>query len=82
MNWQVRDSGVQDDLEDITFAEGRFVIVGKNGVILTSVDGLAFSPRESGTDANLYAVHNGDGLFVAVGHNGKIINSDDGLSWY
>ncbi len=57
-----------------------FVVVGEGGAILTSSDGLSWTPRTSGTVQYLSDVIYGNGYYVAVG-NQRILRSSDGISW-
>jgi photosystem II stability/assembly factor-like uncharacterized protein len=61
---------------------GAMVAVGQPGRILSSTDGVTWTPRSSGTNEWIVAVAYGNGLFVAVGDNGRILRSaDGGVSW-
>jgi photosystem II stability/assembly factor-like uncharacterized protein len=61
---------------------GSMVAVGNPGRILSSTDGITWTPRSSGTNEWIVAVAYGNGLFVAVGDNGRILRSaDGGVSW-
>lgn len=61
---------------------GSMVAVGQPGRILSSTDGVTWTPRSSGTNEWIVAVAYGNGLFVAVGDNGRILRSaDGGVSW-
>jgi hypothetical protein len=77
--WTLRNLG--NLLEGVTYGNGLFVAVGDGGAILTSPDGVTWTPRTSGTDNSLYGVAHGNGLFVAVGGDGAILTSPDGVSW-
>ena len=57
-----------------------FVIVGQSGLILTSSNGLSWTPRTSGTSQYLSDVTYGNGYYVAVG-NLRILRSSDGIDW-
>jgi len=69
------------DLQAVTYGGGQFVVVGDNGTILTSPDGLTWTPRTSGTNFTLLAVTYGNGRFVAVGSNDAVCTSPDGITW-
>ncbi len=58
-----------------------FVTVGDGETILTSEDGVTWTPRNSTTDNRLYAVTFGDGIFAAVGYHGTLLTSQDGVTW-
>jgi len=49
--------------------------VGEDGTILTSPDGVTWTPRTSGTSNDLNGVAYGNGTFVAVGEDGIILTS-------
>ena len=74
-NWHLRYDSY-DFFNAITYANGIFVAVGYNGAILTSPDGVTWTPRISGTTDSLYGVTYGNGTFVAVGDSGTILQSD------
>jgi hypothetical protein len=67
-------------LNDIAYANGRYVAVGAQGTILTSVDGINWQQATSGTTAKLTYVDSGNNEFV-VGGQGVILSSVDGLVW-
>ena len=56
-------------------------MVGVNGTILTSTDGISWTSRTSGSSSNLNDVIYGNGLYIVVGASGTIITSSDGTSW-
>jgi hypothetical protein len=72
----------QFDLLDISGnSAGVLVVVGEEGMVLTSEDGIRWTRRVSGTDHSLNAVTWGDRGFVAVGEGGCILLSKDGINW-
>lgn len=89
--WQNRASGVSENLHAVTYGAAggvRFVAVGANGVLLTSIDGEVWESQTTGTSASLHDVTYGDGRFVAVGgrwisggDSARILTSFDGFSW-
>lgn len=93
-NWAIRETGTTANLWAIIAAERpanvpstvprRLVVVGEQGVILTSTDaGETWIRCESGTTAWLTGVAYSDAArrFVAVGENGTILSSVDGVTW-
>jgi len=79
--WTVRSSGVTNALQNIVFGNGRFVAVGYQGTVISSIDGIEWTRRESGTVDSLYTVVFGGGLFVAAGNRGALTVSEDGENW-
>lgn len=68
------------DTNEASAESPLFVIAGASGLILTSSNGLAWTPRPSGTTVYLSDVMYGNGYYVAVG-NTRILRSSDGVSW-
>lgn len=71
-----------ETLADVAYGGGQYVAVGRQGAILTSVDGADWSvrPMWSG-DSDLLAVAYGHDRFVAVGEAGTLLTSVDGSTW-
>lgn len=62
----------------------QFVAVGNYGTILTSYNGINWTPRSSGTTRKLVGINYeayGYYHFIAVGYGGKILYSDSGINW-
>jgi hypothetical protein len=65
-----------------TWGEDKFVMVGGEGSIITSPDGIHWTNRESGIrDGSLRGVTSGKDRFIAVGDNNTILLSEDGIEW-
>lgn len=67
-------------LRSITQVSGIFFAVGDSGTILSSSDGITWTPRASGTTNHLHGVTHG-AIYVAVGDSGTIVTSIDGNTW-
>jgi hypothetical protein len=67
-------------LNAVAYGNGRFVAVGNNGTIITSIDGDVWSLTASGTIA-LRSISWGNGRFVAAGENLGAMTSADGVLW-
>ncbi|MBI5380968.1 MAG: PKD domain-containing protein [Opitutae bacterium] len=74
-------TGVNSQLRGVTYGGGKFVAVGRGGVIYKSNDGIEWSSVTSGTTKDLMVVNYSNGRFVAAGSLGTILTSTDGLSW-
>ncbi|GFZ94672.1 hypothetical protein GCM10008018_46300 [Paenibacillus marchantiophytorum] len=73
-------------VNSVVYGGNKFVAVGYNGVVLTSVDGVSWDNKSSGTTNNLSAITYGNGLYVAVGYTSTdyksfIMTSVDGSTW-
>ncbi len=82
VQWSVNDSDVLPSrFTDVTFGNNTYVIVGANGLILSSTNATEWTQRSSGTETNLYAVIYGDGTFVATGNGRVVLTSSNGIDW-
>ncbi len=84
--WTAEVSGTTQNLYAIASNSLNLnVAVGANGTIISSVDGVTWTPAtNSGTTRDLYAVTYaayGSGLWLAVGAGGAMVQSTDGLTW-
>ena len=94
ITWNVVASGTTKSLQGVGFGKdfvtgdgagaplepALFVVVGEEGLLMTSADGLTWTLRTSGTTVWLSDVMYGNGYYVAVG-NTRILRSADGISW-
>jgi len=58
-----------------------FVVVGADGMVMTSTDAQNWSKQNSGTRSTLRGITVKDDAFVAIGDDGVIIKSPDGTNW-
>jgi len=81
--WTSRTSGFgTTSIRGVTYGDGLYVAVGRDGKLTTSTDGTTWTTRTSGFGtALIYGVTYGDGLYVAVGSSGKLRTSTDGTTW-
>lgn len=80
--WVSRTSGVTDDLKDVVYnGSNLYVVVGKGGTILTSLDTITWTQRASTTPYDLWGVAYDGVRYVAVGDEGVILTSGDGVTW-
>ena len=69
-------------LYGIAYGNGTFVVVGENGTILTSPDGVTWTIRTSGISTPwLMGITYGNDTFVAVGCCATILTSNEGVTW-
>ncbi|MGO4548065.1 InlB B-repeat-containing protein, partial [Paenibacillus sp. 2TAB23] len=74
-------SGTSASLNDITYAGGKYVMVGGAGTILTWVPGQAPEISTSNTSNILSSIAHGGGKYVATGQFGTVATSSDAVSW-
>jgi hypothetical protein len=91
--WMTQGGEATNWLHCVTYGDGLFVVVGGGGTVLTSPDGVIWTPQSSRTGADLgaelFAVTHANGLFVAVGGYSRarydsesfIMTSPDGITW-
>lgn len=92
-NWTRVNSGVTVDLRSAAkseYSKALAVVVGDQGTILTSPDGVTWTKKPSGTTENLVAVayHEfnvlsvSNRLYIAMGENGTaVLSYDNGTNW-
>jgi photosystem II stability/assembly factor-like uncharacterized protein len=82
-NWfTVNTASINDIFYGVAYGNNTFVAVGSHGVILTSPDGIVWTPSNLLGDPHyFFAVTYGNGKFVAVGTGGTVLISTDGVSW-
>lgn len=67
-------------VRSIDFGAGLFVVVGDDGKIFSSPDGITWTQRTSGHTSQLQRVVYDNGVFVAAGTN-NVMTSVDGITW-
>lgn len=80
--------GYNEDLQSVTYANGKYVAVGKTGslqpVVYTSIDGVTWTKTPmptNGTGLNVVAWDEVNQRFVAAGRLGAMYMSLDGVDW-
>lgn len=81
--WTQRQAGLENALNDVDWDFGgrQFVAVGDAGTVLTSPDGIVWTPRDSGSNENLYDVSCDGYDCMAAGDSGTILLTNDGRDW-
>lgn len=65
----------------IAYGNNKFVVIGNDGIIKTSEDGVSWKLAKSGTVQTLSSIIWDGKQFIAVGSEGTIISSPDGYNW-
>lgn len=81
LSWSEQTPVTAEDLQDLVFAQSRFVAVGDGGVVVTSPDGTTWIVQSSGTGEDLVAVAFAFNGWYAVGSDGALLTSPDAVSW-
>jgi hypothetical protein len=79
--WTIQTFTGDPDFRDVLYANGQFVTVREAGGIMTSPDGLTWTPTVSGTTNDLRAIIWDGSKYVVAGQNGTILTSPDGVTW-
>ncbi len=74
-------NGWRETIRSIGFANGRTLLVGDQGLIVTTLDGNSWSILDPGVTADLNGVVYHAGQWVAVGEDGIVLTSADGVGW-
>lgn len=81
-SWGDAISGVATDLREVKYLNGQFITVGSSGVMLTSLDGITWTPITTGYAGTLYSVSYADGLYTcACGSDGVLYSDDNKVTW-
>ncbi|WP_409562676.1 beta strand repeat-containing protein [Hyphomicrobium sp. MC8b] len=73
--------------DSIAYGNGTFVAVASSSdaqQVMTSLDGITWTPRNAAVNSYWLSVTYGNGLFVAVAQSGagnRIMTSPDGIAW-
>lgn len=68
-------------ITDISSGKGKFVVIGENGTVLLSENGISWKKVDSGVKTNLTTIIYDGKRFIAGGDEGVIITSIDGAKW-
>jgi hypothetical protein len=77
LHWSGR--GTANTMIALTYGQDQFVET-RGSSVLTSPDGVTWTPRTTGTGYTLYGLTYGSDQFVPVGE-GSIVTSPDGVRW-
>ena len=87
-NWRKLPTGLPSssyyNLNAITYAQGKYIVVGSNGTVLSSSDGESWSKQTvvlANSYINLMDVIYAGGQYVIVGNYGTVLTSSDGKTW-
>ncbi|MEI6155139.1 MAG: hypothetical protein WCQ90_13755, partial [Deltaproteobacteria bacterium] len=78
--WKTREIPITGTISGIAAGNGTLAIIGQDGDIATSADGVTWVDR-SVVSGNLSGIAFGNGTFAAVGISGEKVTSADGVTW-
>lgn len=82
-NWI--ESVIANQWSGITYAAGQFVAVAQSGTnrVMTSPDGVTWTPRAAASVSNWVSITYGNGTYVATAWTGadRVMTSPDGVTW-
>lgn len=87
LEWEEIETGSLNRAEGIAWNGDLFVVVGSQGQILTSPDGIEWTERQAdipgleGLGDSFLCVHWIDDQFLAGGKEGTLMSSPDGIEW-
>lgn len=80
-SWSTVDSPTQTDLLALATSDDLLLAVGRDGVVLRSIDGLAWSSVDAETSSDLWDVDIDGAMALVVGDDVILHSHDAGLSW-
>lgn len=83
-SWTLRHTmpgGISNALYRVRYVNSTFFAVGANGSVVTSTDGITWTPRTTGFAGQFSGATYGNSLYVAVGSGGAIYTSPNLTSW-
>ena len=81
VNWTLANNASTAQLNDVTYAGGRFLATGVSGVLRTSVDGATWGGTTFATTVNGSYIGVLNGVYINTGDLGTIRRSTDGNTW-
>lgn len=80
ISW-TKDTQLSDNYSAILYAKNQFILLGGEGALYTSPDGITWTLRSTPTESNLNCVRYLNGLYIVGGWYGTILTSTDGITW-
>jgi hypothetical protein len=80
ITWTDRNSGLDIQLSDMAYGNGKFIAAGSSGKIPYSSDGINWT-NKSVTGVNNYSAIYAGGIFMVGGQNGRVYTSANGTTW-
>lgn len=80
-NWEELNTTTNEAINAITYGNGEYIAIGKNGLIIASKDLSLWEEINSNITDDLYGITYGNGQYVAVGKGGVMTTSPDGKTW-
>ena len=79
--WRPCSTGTTRSMHGIAKGQGKWVVVGDSGIVLSSTDDGAWTKGSIGSDIALRQVAHLRGLWIAVGDSCTVFTSTDARTW-
>lgn len=81
--WVSRNSGATSEIRGVTWSGSLFAACRTGGTqnVITSPDGITWTPQTTVSAQNQNDIHFANGIFVCVGNAGTIQTSNNGTTW-
>lgn len=84
--WITKASGTSENLLDSFYNDnlgnnGKYVIVGSEGTVLTSADANSWSDKSLNINEDINSIERGNSQYIAAGEGGIILGSANGSLW-
>lgn len=80
-DWRLIDYTTDQRISDLKYLNGKYVLLGLGGSILTSTDSINWVQNISDTKYSFHTVKWFKDKFIGVGSEGLIMTSKDGTQW-
>ena len=81
ITWTEKITGATKSLIEVSYGEGKYIAVGEEGTILSSLDLTTWTEETSGVNYDITSVIYANGLFIATCPSSCVLTSPDGITW-
>lgn len=80
--WQaIEPRPATNDLQGVTYHNGRYYVSGDQGLVLSTEDGMSWVRHQTPTTALLSGITGFPGGLIATGNDGALVYSSEGTEW-
>ena len=81
ITWTEKITGATKSLIEVAYGEGKYIAVGYEGTIISSLDLTTWTEETSGVNDDITSVIYANGLFIATCPSSCVLTSPDGITW-